>query len=242
MHLNKLALALSLAALALPMSAMAQDDAAATAEAPAAEEASSNLSWNFSLTTDYVFRGITQTDRKPAAQGGLDYAFGDSGWAVGTWGSNVDFGSEGPDLEIDTYIGWSHDLSEEWNFNILLDRYNYVGYPNNADRFDYNELIGKLSYKGMITFTGAYSNDYAQLDISETYFNVGGKWDIGHDFSVNAGIGRTDFSDDVEGYTDWNLGISRQFGPVNAALNYYDVDDDGPRLSDEIVLTFAFGG
>lgn len=242
MHLNKLALALSLAALALPMSAMAQDDAAPTAEAPAAEAPASNLSWNFSLTSDYVFRGITQTDRKPAAQGGLDYSFGDSGWAIGTWGSNVDFGSGSPDIEVDTYIGWSHALNEQWNFNILLDRYNYLGESSSFGSIDYNELIGKLTYNDMITLTAVYSDNYANLDYSETYFNISGKWDVGNDFNFNAGIGHSDFSDGVEGYTDWNVGVSRQFGPVNAALNYYDTDVDGPRLSDEIVLTLAFGG
>jgi uncharacterized protein (TIGR02001 family) len=236
MRLNHLALALSLAALGLPMSAMAQDDAAA-----ASEESSSNLSWNFELTSDYVFRGITQTDFKPAAQGGLDYSFGDTGWYVGTWGSNVDFGAGSPDLEVDTYVGWNHDINEDWNFDVMIDRYNYLGYPNGADRFDYNEFIGKLAYKGMITFTAAYSDNYAQLDISETYFNLGGTWEIGNGFNFNAAIGRTDFSDGVPGYTDWNVGFSRQFGPMTAALGYYDTDVSGPKLSDRVVLTLSFG-
>ena len=56
-----------------------------------------NFSWNLGVTSDYVFRGITQTDFDPALQGGLDYAFGDSGWYVGAWASNVDFADpDGP--------------------------------------------------------------------------------------------------------------------------------------------------
>lgn len=234
MQLNKLALALSLAVLALPMSAMAQD--------AAADATASNVSWNFSLNSDYVFRGISQTNKDIAVQGGLDYSFGDSGWAIGTWGSNVDFGAGSPDLEIDTYIGWSHALSDKWNFNILLDRYNYLGESKSYGHIDYNELIGKFTYNDMITFTAAYSDNYANLDFTETYFNVAGKWALGDDFNLNAGVGHTDFSDGVQGYTDWNLGISRQFGPMNAALNYYDTDVSGPRLSNEVVLTLAFGG
>ena len=69
-----------------------------------------------------------------------------------------------------------------------------------------------------------------------------------NEFSLNAGIGHTDFSDDNGSYTDWNLGISRQFGPVNAAINYYDTDldfedgDDHNHASDQWVFTLSFGG
>jgi len=234
MQLNKLALALSLAVLSLPMSAMAQD--------AAADAATSNLSWNFSLTSDYVFRGVTQTNKDIAVQGGLDYAFGDSGWYVGVWGSNVDLGSGSPDLEIDTYVGWSHDLNDDWNIDLLVDRYNYLGESNAYGNIDYNEYIGKLTYNGMITLTAVYADNYANLDYSETYFNISGNWDVGNDFNLNAGIGHSDFSDGVDGYTDWNVGVSRQFGPMNASLNYYDTDVSGTRLSNEVVLALAFGG
>ena len=249
-----LPLALALALLALPQLAAAQDEPAdASAEAaaagddatpadePADAEEESNFSWNLALTSDYVFRGVSQNMRDPALQGGLDYSFGDSGFYVGTWGSNVDFGTGGPDLEIDTYVGWNADLNDSFNLDLMLTRYNYVGSQDGYGDIDYNELIGALTWNEMLTFTGGFTNDYANTGESSTYFNVTGEWDLGNEFAFSAGIGHTDF-EDSDGYNDWMLGVSRQFGPVNAALNYYDtnVDDDGERLSDAVVLTFKY--
>jgi uncharacterized protein (TIGR02001 family) len=255
---NKLALALSLMLFAVPLSAFAQDAATETANpaqstgevdqapaaAPAAEEEDAPaLTWNLALTTDYVFRGVSQTDRDPALQGGLDYAFGDTGIYVGAWASNVDFAdSEGPDLELDSYIGWSHDLSEDWNVDLSFVHYAYLGESEDYGSANYNELIGKTTWNEMVTATVAYTDDYTNSGVSSWYFNLGGTWDVGNDFSVNAGFGHTEFEDDVfENYNDWNIGVSRQFGPVNAALNYYDVDIDGPRVSDAVVFTLGLG-
>lgn len=254
---NKIALAIALFAFALPMGALAQDatetEDAAVAQKEAIEpeeEESSNLSWNLALTSDYVFRGITQTDFDPALQGGLDYSFGDTGLYVGAWASNVDFAdSEGPDIELDYYIGWNHDLSETLNLDLSLVRYSYMGEQEAYGNIDYNEVIGALAYDEMLTFTVAYANDYSNSGYSSLYYNLAGSWDLGNDFAVNAGVGRTNFSDDVGSYTDWNLGVSRQFGPVNAALNYYDVTggfiDDvfgDEKASDRVVLTLSIEG
>jgi uncharacterized protein (TIGR02001 family) len=256
MRLNKLALALSLAVFALPLSAMAQEAAQTTdpaqqtdaaAEAPAAadeEEATSNLTWNLSVTSDYVFRGISQTDRKPALQGGLDYAFGDTGIYVGAWGSNVDFADpdgDGPDIELDTYIGYSVDVSDDWNLDFSVVHYSYFGERDAYGSSDYNEFFAKTTWNEMLTFTVAYANDYSNLDYSSLYVNLAGTWELGNDFSLNASIGHSDFSDDNGSYNDWNIGVSRQFGPVNAAINYYDTDISGGNVSDTIVLTLALG-
>ena len=253
---NKIALAIALFAFALPMGALAQDatetEDAAVAQKEAIEpeeEESSNLSWNLALTSDYVFRGITQTDFDPALQGGLDYSFGDTGLYVGAWASNVDFAdSDGPDVELDYYIGWNHDLSDTLNLDLQVVRYSYMGEQDAYGNIDYNEVIGALAYDEMLTFTVAYANDYANEGFSSLYYNLGGSWDVGNDFALNAGVGRTNFSDDVGSYTDWNLGVSRQFGPVNVALNYYDVTggfiDDvfgSDKASDRVVLTLSLG-
>jgi uncharacterized protein (TIGR02001 family) len=263
MRLNKLALALSLSLFALPLTVMAQDTAAAaepaaqaetTEAAPAAEAEAeapaSNLSWNLSVTSDYVFRGITQTDFDPALQGGVDYAFGDSGWYIGVWGSNIDFASTGsPDIEIDAYAGFATDLSEDWNLDLHAIRYFYIGEDEDYGSLDYNEYFAKITYAEMINFTVAYANDYANADVSSTYYALGGNWEVGNGFGLNASYGHSSFSGGWGSYDDWNLGVSRSFGPVEAALNYYDtsggyVDDlfGGDNASDTFVISFKIGG
>jgi uncharacterized protein (TIGR02001 family) len=244
MTANKLSLALALALFALPMAAYAQDEAADEGDTGAMAEEESNFSWNLAVTSDYVFRGISQTDRKPALQGGLDYSFGDSGFYAGVWGSNVDFGEGTPDIELDTYVGWNADVGESTNLDIQLVRYNYFGEDEDTfGHIDYNEVIGAVTWKEMITLTGAYTNDYANSDESSWYVGLGGEWEVADSFTFSASVGRTEF-EDSDGYSDWSLGVSRQFGPVNAALNYYDtnVDFDGERLSDAVVLTLSIEG
>lgn len=258
MTATHLSLALALALFGLPQVAAAQDETTeASAQAVAeveeqaaaedvdaeAEEEESNFSWNLALTSDYVFRGVSQTLREPALQGGLDYSFGDSGFYIGTWGSNVDFGDGGPDLEVDTYVGWNADVSDSLNLDVMLTRYNYLGAESGYGDIDYNELIGTLTWNEMLAFQLAYTNDYVNTGESSTYVNVTGNWDLGNEFGLTAGIGRTDF-EDSDGYTDWTIGVNRQFGPVNAALNYYDTNTDfgGDRLSDAVVLTFTIEG
>jgi len=254
MSLNKLTLALSLALFALPLTALAQESTEApeaAEEAPAAEaEAASNLSWNLSVTSDYVFRGITQTDFQPALQGGLDYAFGDSGWYVGAWASNVDFAdADGPDLELDTYVGYGFAPSDDWSVDLHAVRYTYLGERDAYGNIDYNEFFAATTFNDMLTLTLAYAPDYANADISSLYFGLGGTWEVGNGVSLNAGVGHSKFSDDVGSYTDWNLGVSRSFGPVEAALTYYDttggyIDDvfAGDNASDTIVLSLKIGG
>ena len=56
--------------------------------APAAPASPHTLTGNFGFFSQYIFRGLTQTNRKPALQGGFDYAH-ESGFYLGTWGSNI---------------------------------------------------------------------------------------------------------------------------------------------------------
>ncbi len=205
-----------------------------------AEEAESNFSWNAGVFSDYVFRGVSQTGKDVAFQGGVDYSFGDSGFYVGAWGSNIDFGAQAaPDIEIDAYVGYNTDIGEKVNFDVMLTRYTYHGADSGYGNIDYNELITKIALKDVATLTLAYANDYSNIDEKVFYANLGHSWDLGNEYSLNAGFGRT-FADFGE-YNDWNVGVSKAFGPLEVGLNYYDTNLPF-NASDSVVLSVKIGG
>lgn len=237
---KKLTLALAAALLAMPMLASAQDEAA--------DDDSSLLSWNAALTSDYVFRGVSQTDEEPALQLGADLNF-DSGFYVGAWASNVDFGTGGPDIEIDTYIGWNTDLSDRWNLDVQLNRYNYIGEADGFGDSDYNELITTLTLDETVGITYGYTNDVYALGETGHYFGLNGSWEVGYGVNLDLSAGKSFFdrSTGIEDYLDWSVGVNRDFGPVNIALGYYDTDSEGElnfgrAAEDRFVLTFSIGG
>ena len=265
MRLNKIALALSLAMFVLPFTAKAQDvaptadpapqaeEAAATpaADAPAAaEEPASNFSWNLSLASDYLFRGYSLNSESPALQGGLDYSFGDSGFAIGTWASNVDFDdASGPNVEWDNYVSWSHDLNDSWNLTILYDYYSYLGAQSGYGNINYGELFGSLTYAKNYKFTVAYANDYGNSGLSTLYYEAAGTWDLPSDFTLFASLGYQTWDKDLglKDYTNYSLGVSRAFGPVTAKLGWYGTDNNGTDnfgnlAGDRVFFSLGIGG
>ena len=111
--------------------------------AQAQEEDESGFNWNAAATSEYLFRGISQTDDHPAIQAGAGYSWS-NGLYLGAWASNVDCG-EDTDAEVDTFIGWNGDVTESVNLDVQLVRYNYIGEPAGVD-YAYNELIGKATF------------------------------------------------------------------------------------------------
>jgi uncharacterized protein (TIGR02001 family) len=227
---------ISLALLALmPLAAQAQ------------EEDSSGFNWNAAATSEYLFRGISQTDDHPAIQAGAGYSWS-NGFYVGAWASNVDFGAadEDTDVEIDTFIGWNGDLGAT-NLDVQLVRYNYVGEPDGVD-YAYNELIGKLTFAENYTATLGYTNDYLNTDTDSFYGALGGTWEVGADVNLTAGVGYTTIQGPTDGYLDYSVGANRDFGPVNIGLSYVGTDSEAEDLfgedntEDQVVLTFSIGG
>jgi len=119
------------AAFLLPSAAVLAQTATAT-PAPAAA-APSPFTGNFTLASEYLYRGIAQTRGKPAVQGGFDYAH-PSGFYVGTWGSNIswltDAGASGASLELDVYGGYKGAINDDLGYDVGVLTYNYPGtYP-----------------------------------------------------------------------------------------------------------------
>ncbi|GIU09054.1 TorF family putative porin [Shewanella morhuae] len=145
--------------------------------------ANAQLSATIKATSDYTFNGVSQTDNGPALQGSLDYGF-DSGWYVGSFASNVDFGGDDDTwLELDAYAGKVYQLSERLNLDIGLAYYTYHG-DSFSDDYNYPELYSKLGYDTSL------GHSEAKLTYTWDYFGLGGghyTMLLGHTISIAEG-------------------------------------------------------
>lgn len=115
-----------------------------------------NLSSTVTLSSNYLFNGITLTEDGPALQPGLDWV-SDSGWYLGSWGSNVSF-VENTDREVDFYTGYYTELAKNWALDLGIAHYTYYG-SSDSGAFDYPEAYIKVSY-GDTKLSYWYAKDY----------------------------------------------------------------------------------
>lgn len=187
------------------------------------------LSGNVALTSDYVFRGFTQTDADPAIQGGFDLNHS-SGFFIGTWASNVEsdpaapINYDGSSMELDIYAGWSGPLGEMGpDLTVKALRFIYPG--TNTSTNDTNEFSLYLSKDlGPAAVT-------AGINYSDDFYGAGDAlyWDAGIDIPIQKAtlslhVGASDF--DAGGdYVDYSVGVSGDVAGLGLALTYTGVDD-----------------
>jgi len=227
------------AAFLLPSAAFAQTAAPAPAAAPAAAPEPSPFTGNFMLASEYLYRGIAQTRGKAAVQGGFDYAH-PSGFYIGTWGSSiswlVDAGASGASLELDVYGGYKGAIKDDVSYDIGLLTYNYPGsYPKGFTKPDTTEVYGAITYKWL---TAKYSHTTTNLFGALTpkggkttgsgYLDLTGTFDLGDGLGIVAHVGhQTVKGFSAASYTDWKLGVTKDFGIVTAGLAVLSTDAKG---------------
>ncbi|MEH6548439.1 MAG: TorF family putative porin [Pseudomonadales bacterium] len=187
------------------------------------------FSGNVALTTDYKFRGISQSDG-PAIQGGFDLGT-DSGFYASVWGSSIDFGSG---LELDYIAGYATDLTD----NVAIDvGYIYYDYPNwdaddGAIKGDLQEVYGAVSFYG-VGLGIAYSNDYYQETGKSLYYSASYEYAFNDIWGVSVAANYTDFdentfwgTDEKASYSDWKVAVTAAFMDLDFELAYVDTDVD----------------
>ena len=218
---------------------------ATIAAAGAAHAGDGPFTANVGLVSDYAYRGWSQTDERPALQGGFDYAH-DSGLYAGVWGSNVSWLSDASpnvsnSLELDLYGGYK-GTAGAIGYDVGLLQYYYPGsYPKGFN--SPNTLEGYvglswefLSFKYSYAFTDLFG--YDKSDGSQ-YYDLGAAVDVGGGFTLAAHVGYSDIKGQDD-YTDWKLGVTKEFGGFNFGLHYVDTDVDNADLADErVILSIA---
>lgn len=181
-------------------------------------------SFNVGATSDYVFRGISQTDNNPAIQGGIDYSNGM--FYAGTWASNVNFaGDEDTTYEVDVYAGVKPKFG---NFNMDFGAA-YYAYPNQIKNGNYNfwEFKALASHPvGPGTIGGAfvYSPEWFGKTGRAYYYELNGSVPVSESLSLSAAIGHQDF-DKAKDYNTWNLGLNYMVNEkLSLDLRYHDTN------------------
>ena len=177
---------------------------------------------NIALSSEYMWRGMTQSDGEAAVSGGFDIS-GESGAYFGVWGSNVEYGDDAT-MELDYYFGYAGETEGGLSYDIGYLLYDFPG----AD-YDAEEIYLGLgySYFGVTYYAGqddAPDNVEFSVSLGET------------------GLGLTigDY-DDVGQYTilAYDLPISLAGLSIGLAWNDIDYDDDDAEDDDVFAITFS---
>lgn len=178
---------------------------------------------NVAMSSDYVWRGMTQTAEEPAISGGFDIA-GENGLYFGTWASNVEFG-DGAALELDWYAGYANELENGLSYDFGYLAYTYPG----EDSLDFEEIYLGLGYS-YFGFTFSSGQDSAP-DNSELSVALG-----------ETGIGVTfgDYEDYGE-YTLISYDLPVAIAGLGVSIAWSDFSAEGSSgLADEDTFLITF--
>ena len=156
------------ALLALPVVAQAQSTPEDKVAADTAPPSAITVSGSATIASDYRFRGVSQSDREMAVQGGITVAH-ESGFYVGTWASNLSgWGtSGGANMELDLIGGYKAKLADNATLDAGLTWYMY---PGGADKTDFAEPYAKLTgTAGPATLTAGVAYAPRQQAIGKWY-------------------------------------------------------------------------
>lgn len=222
--------------------ALASPLVAVAADAPASPH---SFTGNFTLASEYIFRGIGQTNRKPALQGGFDYAHA-SGLYAGVWASNVSWLSDmsvtgakiSSSVEIDVYGGYRGNITDDLSFDVGVLTYNYPGsYPAGFVDADTTEVYVGLGWQWLSAkyshvtsshifgWTGSNGTDKTR---GSGYLELNASYDLGDGWGINGHVGnqRIKHNGDAS-YTDWKIGVSKDVGFGTVGLAYVGTNAKG---------------
>lgn len=219
---NKLAL---LAASALALSAAAQ---------------AGDVTFNLGLTSDYKFRGQSQSQTNPAVFGGVDYV-SETGLFVGAWASTVDFNDFAETyMELDLYAGYTHAFTDATSGTVKLVYYLYptADYAPGSNEYDYLELVASLSHNfGPVTggIEVAYSPDFffesdagVALTGSLSAPLADSWWVFDGGVSASAKLGYQWIDDNANfgtpDYLFYDIGLTAKIDKVALDIRYVDSD------------------
>lgn len=187
------------------------------------------------VTSDYVFRGASQSNEDPTVQAGLDYAH-PRGLFAGAFVARTEFpansfGSNPGSVELDAYLGFSHGIGREWSWDVAAIHYDYP--DSTGFDYSYDELAANLRVRDFLRVGATASGDAGAGGSNGWTAEVELRRPLGERFQVSGSLGRYAFArSDWNDYLYWDLGISADANEVTFDLRYFDTDSDEAGFAD----------
>jgi len=219
------------------------------------------VSANVALTSNYVWRGMTQTANNPAVQGGIDLGY--KGAYIGVWASNVDFGNGAAggstaSSEFDFYAGYANTLGA-FSYDVNYCQYTY---PSDTDNLNFGEASLTLGYDFEVASVSA--KYYVGVDTNDVLVDAVNGWEPGDGWELGVSVplpleisldGTYGSYDDkgtqnnpfFNNFGDYYLvSASKSFGKFDLTVAYTGMDfdvntngKDGNGKEDNVVVTIG---
>jgi uncharacterized protein (TIGR02001 family) len=188
------------------------------------------------VASEYVFRGVSQSDGNPSGQLDLHY-YGSRDWYAGVWAASVRRGDERTTAELNAYLGYNFAIVAPWNGSVTLVHYDYPwNHPRSS--YAYDELSATLAYSDRLFVSVAASPDTA-LDRSygrttrgaAFAYDLSGRRPLWHGWAADAGIGYYDLHRQLDaGYAYYSAGVDYRWRMLQLQVLYIGTDARAKRL------------
>lgn len=209
-----------------------------------AAEAQGAWTGNVAATTDYVFRGLSQTNGNAAVQGGADYT--DGGFYAGAWASSLDFGVDAAganaaaDLELDVYAGF-RPVWGNVTFDLGVIGYLYPGSTDDFSEYDYWEGYAKASFSPVegasLGVAAYYSPEFTTESGDAVYIEANGSWTLSDSFAISGAVGQQTVDTPIfageDQYVTWNVGGTLTAGGFSFDMRYVGTDVENLAIADD---------
>ena len=185
------------------------------------------LSANASISNNYIWRGLSQTQNQVGVSGGIDFDTS-AGFYIGTWASNVDF-SDQTTAEIDVYGGYRFEINE-----LAVDvGYLYYGYPG-GDDLAFSEVYASVTWQVVtigynILAESQWGDDFGDSD----YAFADIAFEISDGLELGLHYGHSSF-DGAQGYSDYGVSLSKN------GFSFGLTDTDSDAIESDFLVSVSY--
>ncbi len=192
-------------------------------------QAVEGLTANTTVSSNYLWRGVTQTSNSTAISGGIDYE-GSSGVSVGIWASNADW-TENMTYELDIYAAYSDEFENGLGYSL---GYIYYAYDSDANT-DFSEVNFSLSYHDYSISYNTLVNSDTDADFGDdTYISANAAFEISADLELAFHVGNYNFNAGGD-YMDYGISLNKD----GFTFGLYDTDIGGADGDLSFVVSYG---